>query len=61
MVRATKPASFRRELVTRQLLDKRQAELLANLGRSNNPYGLPAERRNELAAELGFGAGPATA
>ena len=52
---------FRRELVTRQLLDKRQAELLANLGRSNNPYGLPAERRNELAAELGFGAGSATA
>lgn len=43
---------FRRELVSRQLLDKRQAEFLANLGRSNNPYGLPAERRNQLAAEL---------
>jgi heterodisulfide reductase subunit C len=43
---------FRRALVGQQLLDKRQAELLANLGRSNNPYGLPAERRNQLAAEL---------
>ena len=46
---------FRRELVSRQLLEKRQAEFLANLGRSNNPYGLPAEPRNQLAAELRFG------
>ncbi len=43
---------FRRELVSSQRLEKRQAELLANLGRSLNPYGLPAARRAELAAEL---------
>lgn len=43
---------FRRELVSRQLLEKRQTEFLANLGRSNNPYGLPAEQRSQLAAEL---------
>ena len=43
---------FRRELVSRQLLDKRQSEFLANLGRSNNAYGMPAERRNQVAAEL---------
>ena len=48
---------FRRELVARQLLDKRQAEFLANLGRSNNAYGLPADQRNQLAADLRTAAG----
>lgn len=48
---------FRRELVARQLLDKRQTEFLANLGRSSNAYGLPAEQRNQLAAELRSAAG----
>ena len=43
---------FRRELVSRQLLQKRQSEFLANLGRSANPYGLAADRRGQLAAEL---------
>ncbi|MBS0445721.1 MAG: (Fe-S)-binding protein [Proteobacteria bacterium] len=43
---------FRRELVTRQQLDKRQIEFLGNLGRSLNPYGLPATQRARLAAEL---------
>jgi heterodisulfide reductase subunit C len=43
---------FRRELVSRQSLEKRQTELLGNLGRSLNPYGLPAGRRRDLAAEL---------
>ena len=54
---------FRRELVSRQRLEKRQTEFLGNLGRSFNPYGLPAGRRGELAKELaetepGRGAGP---
>jgi heterodisulfide reductase subunit C len=48
---------FRRELVSRQSLDKRQTEFLANLGRSSNPYGLPAGRRSELATELAETAG----
>lgn len=43
---------FRRELVTRQRLEKRQTEFLANLGRSLNPYGLPASRRGQLMSEL---------
>lgn len=43
---------FRRELVARQQVDRRQGEFLANLGRSMNPYGLSAERRNDLATEL---------
>ena len=43
---------FRRELVTRQQIDKRQIEFLGNLGRSFNPYGLPAANRVRLAAEL---------
>lgn len=43
---------FRRELVTRQQIDKRQIEFLGNLGRSLNPYGLPAANRSRLAAEL---------
>jgi heterodisulfide reductase subunit C len=43
---------FRRELVSRQRIDKRQTELLANLGRSFNPYGLPAANRARLANEL---------
>ncbi|MGH6916613.1 MAG: 4Fe-4S dicluster domain-containing protein [Geminicoccaceae bacterium] len=43
---------FRRELVSRQNLETRQAEFLANLGRSFNPYGLPPGRRSELAREL---------
>jgi heterodisulfide reductase subunit C len=48
---------FRRELVSRQSLDKRQTEFLANLGRSSSPYGLPAGRRSELATELAETAG----
>jgi heterodisulfide reductase subunit C len=44
---------FRRELVSRQILQKRQSDFLANLGRSANPYGLAAERRAQLAEELG--------
>ena len=43
---------FRRELVTRQQLDKRQIEFLGNLGRSFNPYGFPPASRSRLAAEL---------
>jgi heterodisulfide reductase subunit C len=43
---------FRRELVTRQQIDKRQIEFLGNLGRSFNPYGLPPANRARLAAEL---------
>ena len=43
---------FRRELVTQQKLDKRQTELLGNLGRSFNPYGLPPSNRNDLAEDL---------
>lgn len=43
---------FRRELVTRQQIDKRQIEFLGNLGRSLNPYGLPPANRSRLAAEL---------
>jgi heterodisulfide reductase subunit C len=43
---------FRRELVTRQQIDKRQIEFLGNLGRSFNPYGLPPGNRSRLAAEL---------
>jgi heterodisulfide reductase subunit C len=43
---------FRRELVTRQQIDKRQIEFLGNLGRSFNPYGLPLANRSRLAAEL---------
>ncbi|HLT01805.1 MAG TPA: (Fe-S)-binding protein, partial [Geminicoccaceae bacterium] len=43
---------FRRELVARQNLENRQTEFLGNLGRSQNPYGLPAARREELAKEF---------
>lgn len=43
---------FRRELVTRQQIDKRQIEFLGNLGRSFNPYGLPPANRARLPAEL---------
>ncbi len=43
---------FRRELVTRQQIDKRQIEFLGNLGRTFNPYGLPPANRSRLAAEL---------
>jgi heterodisulfide reductase subunit C len=43
---------FRRELVTRQQIDKRQIEFIGNLGRSHNPYGLPSANRSRLAAEL---------
>ncbi|MFO1349850.1 MAG: 4Fe-4S dicluster domain-containing protein [Gammaproteobacteria bacterium] len=48
---------FRRELVTRQQLDKKQTELLGNLGRSFNPYGLPASNRLQLARDLTARAG----
>ena len=43
---------FRRELVARQQVDRRQAALLANLGNSGNPYGLPPGRRDQLATAL---------
>lgn len=43
---------IRRELVTRQNLDKRQNEFLANLGRSQNPYGLGPTQRQQLVARL---------
>jgi hypothetical protein len=43
---------FRRELVTRQEIDKRQNEFLGNLGRTFNPYGLPPGNRARLATEL---------
>jgi heterodisulfide reductase subunit C len=43
---------FRRELVTRQQIDRRQNEFLGNLGRTSNPYGLPPGNRARLAAEL---------
>lgn len=43
---------YRRELVTRQQLDKRQTELLGNLGRAFNPYGMPAANRARLAEAL---------
>jgi hypothetical protein len=43
---------LRRELVSRQFLDKRQSELLANIGRSNNAYGMPTARRSQEADEL---------
>jgi Fe-S oxidoreductase len=46
---------FRRELVTRQQIDKRQIEFLGNLARSSNPYGLPPANRSRLAAELKAG------
>lgn len=48
---------FRRQLVAEQRIDKRQTEFLANLGRSSNAYGLPAEQRNQLAVELRSAAG----
>ena len=43
---------LRRELVSRQQTDRRQTELLGNLGRSFNPYGLASAERARLAAEL---------
>ncbi|MDA8364202.1 MAG: (Fe-S)-binding protein [Gammaproteobacteria bacterium] len=43
---------FRRELVSRQLLEKRHLELLDALHRCANPYGLPTASRNRLAADL---------
>lgn len=43
---------FRRELVARQKLQKRQADFLGNLGLSMNPYGLPAAQRAQLPDEL---------
>ena len=48
---------FRRELVAKQILDKRQTEFFTNLGLSNNPFGQPADQRNQLAAELRIAAG----
>lgn len=48
---------FRRELVAEQRIDKRQTEFLANLSLSSNAYGLPADQRNQLAAELRSAAG----
>lgn len=43
---------FRRELVSRQQLDKRQTELLGNLGLASNPYGMPPSNRTRLAEEM---------
>ncbi len=43
---------MRREQVSRQRLDARQGALLANLGRSANPFGLPPDRRDDLAEAL---------
>jgi ferredoxin len=43
---------FRRELVTRQRIDSRQTELLGNLARAANPYGLAPVRRADLAGTL---------
>jgi heterodisulfide reductase subunit C len=43
---------FRRELVTRQQIDKRQNEFLGNIGRTFNPYGLPPGNRTRLAGEM---------
>jgi len=43
---------FRRELVAQQKIDKRQNELIGNLSRSGNPYGLPALNRTQLADDL---------
>ena len=45
---------FRRELVARQQIDAQQAEMLANLGRSSNPYGAAIGDRGALAGELGL-------
>src|SRR5690606_19184984 len=45
---------FRRELVARQQIDTQQAEALANLGRSSNPYGAAIGDRGALARELGL-------
>ena len=44
---------LRRELVTRNRLPPHGAELLANLARCGNPYGLPHREREGLAAALG--------
>ncbi len=43
---------FRRELMTRQRIDARQTELLGNLARAANPYGLAPARRSDLAGTL---------
>ena len=43
---------MRREQVSRQQLDARQGALLANLGRSANPFGLPPDRRDDLVRSL---------
>jgi ferredoxin len=48
---------MRREEVSRQHLDARQGGLLANLGRSANPFGLPPDRRDDLVRTLGEGEG----
>lgn len=44
--------SFRRELVARQNLDRRQTEMLSALNRSFNPYGLPQTDRAALPRAL---------
>ena len=43
---------FRRELVTRQQIDKRQIEFIRQTSAQRNPYGLPPANRSRLAAEL---------
>jgi Fe-S oxidoreductase len=45
---------FRRELVSRRRVDRGHSELLAALGRSSNPYGLPNSQRAAFARSLGF-------
>lgn len=44
---------LRRELVTRNELPPRAAEVLSNLARCGNPYGLPQREREGIAAALG--------
>ncbi|HEX6200147.1 MAG TPA: (Fe-S)-binding protein, partial [Thermoanaerobaculia bacterium] len=44
---------LRRELVARNRLPARGAELLAHLARAGNPYGLPHREREDLPAALG--------
>lgn len=50
---------FRRELVSRQVFGRRQRELLDNLGRSANPYGLGTTPRSRLTDGLRAAPDPA--
>lgn len=46
-------AELRRELVSRNRLDRKQTELLDNLGRSFNPFGFPHAEREAVTRRLG--------